>query len=549
MMKKKTILIVGIITLILVAAIAYTWATGIMDSLFAFRSPLANDPPISNTDLGDPLTDRLVIILVDALREDTSLDPEVMPFLDTLRQQSAWATMNSLPPSYSAPTWTVLMTGAWTDINDGQPANPPDNDNVRAFTQEDVFELADNSGLNSAVSGYTWLEGMLLNSGVDAGFYTVGEDNAADVDVLNAFTTYIKSNEYQLMLIHLDQVDYSGHYEGGPAGPNWNPAATRVDTMIEEIVSLLDLDHDTVLVVSDHGHIDRGGHGGQDPITLIEPFILAGPAVIPGNYEDIQMIDVAPTISVLMGTSLPGSNQGRVLTEMLDLSSNQEQIIFEALGAQQLQLLKSYQVAIGVDQSTDMSDGVVDAMNISRSQRLIKERILRGQLAIVLVLLPLYLFIKMNFKNKPWLIGGAVLYILIFNLIYAVIIGKTYSLSSVYSADDLIFTTAIYSAISLMIAWLATMLITRSFSDSPSSSARTTLGFTTTTLYFLLLPILWNYFLNGYTVTWTLPHFASMFMGFLSILQSLFVSVIGLLLIGVSALVAKFVPNKIASQG
>ena len=27
---------------------------------------------------------------------------------------------------------------------------------------------------------------------------------------------------------------------------------------------------------SDHGQIDRGGHGGNEPIVLLEPFVLAG---------------------------------------------------------------------------------------------------------------------------------------------------------------------------------------------------------------------------------------------------------------------------------
>lgn len=50
------------------------------------------------------------------------------------------------------------------------------------------------------------------------------------------------------------------------------------------------------------------------------------------------------------------------------------------------------------------------------------------------------------------------------------------------------------------------------------------------TMYFLALPLLWSYILNGFVVTWTLPHFSSIFLGFLSIVQGLFVPVIGLVL-------------------
>ena len=87
---------------------------------------------------------------------------------------------------------------------------------------------------------------------------------------INAFTTrvdaalpWLQSAEYQLVLIHLDQVDYAGHHEGGPQDPRWNQAAQRADDLLAEILAAVDLEQDTLLVVSDHGQIDPGGHGGH----------------------------------------------------------------------------------------------------------------------------------------------------------------------------------------------------------------------------------------------------------------------------------------------
>jgi len=544
-MKKNIWLFLGILLLLAVAAIAYFGATAIMDSLFNFRSPLANDPPPSGVSLGEPLTDRLVIILVDALREDTSLNKDVMPYLNELRQGGAWATMYSVPPSYSAPSWTSILTGAWPDINDGQSANPPDINSVRTFTQSDIFSIADGANLQTAVSGFSWFEGMLANSGVDASFYTIGEDNAADIDVVNAAIPWLESNHYQLILIHLDQVDYAGHHEGGPQDPNWNAAAARVDSMIREIVKTLDFERDTLIVTSDHGQIDRGGHGGQDAITLVEPFVMVGRSVITGNYPSILMVDIAPTVTALLGTSLPGTNQGRVLTEMLSTTHLQNEAFNQAMFDQKYILLLKYQNGIGIDTSPppETSEQVDQAMQEIKDERLKQERLPRGIIAMTLALIPAVILYLNLSQTVTWLARGAALYTLIFNLIYAVIIGKTYSLSSVYSADDLIFSTAIYAAVSLFIAWLVVMLSLKAFSTPPSSAAKITLAFTCITLYLLLLPILWNYYRNGILITWTLPEFGSMFLGFLSIVQSLFVAVLGILLIGISALIAKFVPN------
>jgi len=89
--------------------------------------------------------------------------------------------------------------------------------------------------------------------------------------------------------------------------------------MLGQIAEELDLTKDTLVIVSDHGHIDAGGHGGQEAVVLTEPFIMAGAGVVPGEYRDIQMVDVAPTVAALLGTSLPASTQGEVLTFMLNL--------------------------------------------------------------------------------------------------------------------------------------------------------------------------------------------------------------------------------------
>jgi hypothetical protein len=108
-MKTYLGIILGILACLLLAGGAYFWATGIMDSLYAYRSSLRDSPPAPGQPLGQPITRRVVFVLVDALRLDTSLQPDVMPFLNELRQQGAWATMHSRPPSYSAPAYSVLV--------------------------------------------------------------------------------------------------------------------------------------------------------------------------------------------------------------------------------------------------------------------------------------------------------------------------------------------------------------------------------------------------------------------------------------------------------
>ncbi len=335
-------------------------------------------------------TRRLVFVLVDALREDTSLKPEVMPYLNGLRQQGAWATMHSRPLSYSEPGYATLLVGAWPDLHDGPAANLEYAD-IPTFTQDNLFSAAHRSGLKTAISGYYWFEKLVPQDAVDASFYTPGEDRLADEQVVAAAMPWLETDSYQLILIHLDQVDYAGHHEGGPLDPRWDEAARRADDLIRQIGATLDLSQDTLVVLSDHGQIDRGGHGGDEAVTLTEPFVLAGAGVKPGRYPDIQMVDVAPTLAALLGANLPASTQGRPLVEMLALTPGQVADLQARSTAQQAGLLAAYSQAIG-EQIAAPADGSVASaqrvMDEARSRRLNRERLPRLLLAAILALIP-----------------------------------------------------------------------------------------------------------------------------------------------------------------
>jgi predicted AlkP superfamily pyrophosphatase or phosphodiesterase len=285
-MKKTNQIVFGYLICLCLAGFAYLWATNMMQSLYNYRSPISKTPPTPGELTGPAITSKVVIILVDALRADTAYDARVMPFLNKMRDESAWGIMHSQTPSYSEPGWTTLLTGAWPDISDG-PAMNLDYANIYPFTQDNIFSAAHRIGLKTAISGYYWFEKLLPTGSVDKGFYTEGEDDQADQDVVAAAMPWLIDDGINLILIHIDQVDYAGHHQGGPQSNSWDEAATRADAMINSIVDELDLTQNTVLVLSDHGQIDSGGHGGQETVVLTEPYFFTGNGIIPGNYPDI----------------------------------------------------------------------------------------------------------------------------------------------------------------------------------------------------------------------------------------------------------------------
>lgn len=545
-MKRSGLIIGGILVLLILAGGAYFWATGLFSSIEAYRSPLHNNPPIAGDPLGPPATRRVVFVLIDALRADTAQNADVMPNLNRLRLQGASATSHSRPPSYSEPGYAVLLTGAWPDLSDG-PAVNVDYENIPVFTQDNLFSAAKRAGLKTAVSGYYWFEKLIPQNAVDQSFYTPGEDRTADRAVVDAAWPWLVDGSAQLVLIHIDQVDYAGHHEGGPQAPGWNEAAQRADGLLAEIAAQLDLSQDTLLVTSDHGQIDAGGHGGDDPVVLVEPFVLIGAGVKPGSYADIQMADIAPTLAALLGANIPASSQGRVLQEMLQLPAETLAALPQAAQAQQAALLQAYSSAIG-ENAPAVENGDVaayqSALEKVKGTRLAGDRAPRIALAVLLGVIPLAVLWLKRRSGSALYLGGSVLFQILFHFRYSVLDRKVNSLSSITGQNDFILYVAVTAAAALAITWAAVMILSGSLRRGVNEAVLRSLALVLVTAYLVSLPILFHFALNGALVSWTLPEMAPAFMALLNLVALISVSASGLLLTGIAAgLAAGFQPK------
>lgn len=534
---------------------ALGWGVSLVDSLYAYRSPLHSRPPLPGEVLGEPLSRRVVFFLIDGLREDTSRDLQAMPFLNELRGRAAWAVMHSRPPSYSAPGYSTLLTGAWPELNDGPVFNASYED-IPLFTQDDLFSAARRAGLRTALSGYYWFEKLVPQQAMDSAFYTPAEDQHADQAVMEAALPWLEQGGYDFILIHLDQLDFAGHYEGGPEDPRWQAAARRIDDHLRQAAARLDLEQDILLIASDHGHIQRGGHGGHDLAALREPFLLLGPGITPGRYADIEMVDVAPTLAVLLGTNLPASSQGRVLVEMLGgLSAADQARVKAAYQAQQSRLRLAHGQALGLPSqesglfpaggSTEplLTDQAV--MEAAFQRRLASERLPRfaAALAAALAFLAVLLYVFRR-SGMTWLVGGGLLFSFCFNLRFGVIGGRTYSWSSVAGVEDILLFVGVSALAALFTSSVFFALFTRLLRRPPAETAWMIFGMGFFALYFVSLPVGWSFALNGPLVGWALPEWRSHFLAFLSLVQMGFLGLYLPLFAGGYALLARLASRR-----
>lgn len=540
-MKKSTRIISVILVGVGLMAGAYFWAIGMMDSIFAYRSPLKNHPPAPAVLETAALSERVIIVLIDGLRLDTSLEADVMPTLGQLRSQGASSVMRSHAPSYSEPGYSTIITGAWPEINDG-PVFNIEYEDIPTITQETMFSVLHRAGLKTAISAYYWFEKLINQEDVDLSFYTPGDDREADAEVMQAAMRMLDPVEANLVFIHLDQVDYAGHHEGG-VNQNWEAAAARCDHYLQQIIQQADLSTDTLLVFSDHGHVNQGGHGGTEQVVTTEPFVMAGAGVIPGEYESMNMVDIAPTVAFLLGSDLPSSTQGTVLMEMLAIETEDRSALEAAVTRQQTNLVQEYAKAIGIEQKSDELNAAKnisdfqDLMTQLRSTRLSRERLPR--LIITGMYIASAISLAVIFWRKELLLSilGAFLYMIIFTLVYLFGFAKTFSFSTVSGPMGLIISTAAVCAIALIPVWLLYMIMTRRLKSSATQPGMSTITLIAVLIGVLLIPVMLHFGVNGLVLNWTMPQWDLLFLALLCLVQVLVIVVLGLLLGGVSALI------------
>ena len=58
----------------------------------------------------------------------------------------------------------------------------------------------------------------------------------------------------------------------------------------------------TIIAVTDHGHLDQGGHGGREPEVVTAWAAGAGPGLRPGDPAPVtRQVDIAPLVLGALG--------------------------------------------------------------------------------------------------------------------------------------------------------------------------------------------------------------------------------------------------------
>jgi hypothetical protein len=211
------------------------------------------------------------------------------------------------------------MTGAWQDVH-GQATNY----DPRPVGIEHLFQLARAAGRSTALAAgaptHTLFEPHVERRAVyeelpeTAPFALYEAALRAELEASRA----LARGRPDLAQLELNAVDEAGH-GWGAASPEYAKATSLVDTALGDLAADVDLERETLVVTSDHGHVAAGGHGGPEPEVTLVPLVLAGRGVRPGAAGTCAQVDIAATVAVLLGLPLPAASQGVPLLDALDI--------------------------------------------------------------------------------------------------------------------------------------------------------------------------------------------------------------------------------------
>lgn len=234
----------------------------------------------------------------------------------------------------SGPAWSSIHTGVWTDLH-GVTNNSFSGSQFAA--RPSYLKLLESQVAGIRTEGIvTWSpinSFIFAPDGVnpDLDFRQGTGNDATTVSVAVSRISGLSGTAPAAVFLHLDDIDIAGH-SSGMYSANYLGQVADVDSQIGSILSAVRNragfagENWQVLLVSDHGHVGSGGHGGQSMMERTIPVIASSRTVLQGlaptDVRQPSLVDIPATVLNHFGVSTPSGQQGQPLgLSTLDLSS------------------------------------------------------------------------------------------------------------------------------------------------------------------------------------------------------------------------------------
>ena len=273
---------------------------------------------------------KVLLVGWDGVRDDTArrLAP---PALTELAELGRWWS-TTLPDVTVAPTvtavgWSTILTGAWPDEH-GVMGNEEELNRLHRYPEVLTTAYCERPTLNTygaasaLIFGTTFGPGPLFGPGVRTVDWVdrrkhPGKFTETDPLIQRAAEHQLRAEDPDLAFVYLGETDQVAHEFG--TGVEYEGAIARQDDRLARLVDAVRsrpgfADEDwLVMVTTDHGHLDEGGHGGGSWQER-QSFVVAGVLDREAQWaQQAENIDIAPTVLSHLQIPLPGRYRGKTL--------------------------------------------------------------------------------------------------------------------------------------------------------------------------------------------------------------------------------------------
>lgn len=263
----------------------------------------------------------VLFVGIDGVRFDT-LAEQLTPALDRVAAAGFLQSLqvNAAGPTISGPSWSTMVSGVLppthrifdNDLTDHDLGRFPDFITLagRAFPGLQTFAGADWQPLVSSHSGGPIFAGGGFlpdrNRGKDdnAADWHDGDQQVADRAVEHLSS--LASEPGSVTFVYQHGVDTAGHREG--VGDRYREFIEASDRRLGALLGAVDerpgrAEEDWLIIVAtDHGHVDEGGHGGDSPEERTA-WIAACGSGVPATEQPLilEQADVAGHVHHVLG--------------------------------------------------------------------------------------------------------------------------------------------------------------------------------------------------------------------------------------------------------
>ena len=293
----------------LVGLVAYQWWFTWVPVQPQRRIEVAGDPPVAPREAR-----RIIAIVIDGCRADRLAEAET-PCLDRLRAGGTDVrAMSTVYPARTVVGFSSMLTGAPPSVH-GMGSNFVPDLGVKCAS---VFDVLRDASLRGRLIGIAHLIDAFGPHDVRS-VTAVMDNDAIDGALVAEAQRVLVEDDPDLLVLQLLSVDQTGHARGS-YNAEYLAKIEETDRTIEAFLAWCEargyLDGTTVIVTADHGQgIGIGGHGHMSPSEARIPCILWGAGVAEGEVVEspTSIMDIAPTISNLLGLPAPAASVGRDL--------------------------------------------------------------------------------------------------------------------------------------------------------------------------------------------------------------------------------------------